>query len=71
MGELRTYEVGDASEVPHLLARIEGAIASMTADGAHDVEGVYQTGADRQPEAFRLDQLPCRARWHYSVRPAS
>lgn len=51
--------------------QIERAIASMTADGAYDVEGVYQTVADRQPEAFRLGQLPCRARWHYSVRPAS
>jgi hypothetical protein len=49
--ELTTDEVGDASEVPHLLAQIEGAIASMTADRAHDGEGVYQTVADRQPEA--------------------
>src|SRR5689334_19999770 len=49
--ELSTDEVGEASELPHLLAQIEGAVASMTADEAYDGEPVYQAVAERQPEA--------------------
>lgn len=49
--ELTTEDVGDAPEVPNLLDQIEGAIASLTADGAYDGEPVYQAVAERQPNA--------------------
>jgi hypothetical protein len=33
---------GDAAQVPTLLGRIQGSIASVTADGAYDGEPVYR-----------------------------
>ncbi len=40
----------DAGQVPALLDRVEGEIASLTADGAYDGEPVYQAAASRQPD---------------------
>jgi hypothetical protein len=40
----------DAGQVPALLDRVEGEIASLTADGACDGEPVYQAAASRQPD---------------------
>src|SRR5580692_1763881 len=39
---------GDITQVPALLATVEGRIASVTADGAYDGEAVYQEAAARQ-----------------------
>ncbi len=52
-GEIVAYVLtdkdgGDISQVPSLLATVEGPIASVTADGAYDGEVVYQEAAARQ-----------------------
>ncbi len=39
----------DAAQVPALLRHPEGALASLTADGAYDRDPVYQAAAARQP----------------------
>ena len=39
----------DATQVPDLLRQPEGAIASLTADGAYDGAPVYQAAAAHQP----------------------
>ncbi|MGI4801691.1 MAG: hypothetical protein ACRYG8_48205 [Janthinobacterium lividum] len=39
----------DAAQVPDLLRQPEGAIASLSADGACDGAPVYQAAAPRQP----------------------
>ena len=39
----------DAAQVPNLVRQPEGAIASVTADGAYDGDPVYQAAAARQP----------------------
>jgi len=38
---LNTGDVDDASQVGSLLDQVEGPVASFTADGAHDQDGVY------------------------------
>jgi hypothetical protein len=43
--ELTPDDVGDVSEVSHLLDQIDGDVASMTADGAYDGETVYDAVA--------------------------
>lgn len=40
---LTTNHVGDVTSVPELLNRINASIASVTADGAYDIEQVYKT----------------------------
>lgn len=47
---LTDNSAGDAGQVPILLDRVEGEIASVTADGAHDGEPVHQAVAQRQPD---------------------
>jgi hypothetical protein len=47
--------------VPALLERIEGEIASVTADGAYDGEPVYQAVAHRQPDPPPEVVIPPRA----------
>ena len=47
---LTSNEAGDAGQVPILLERIEGEIASVMADGAYDSEPVYRAIEARQPE---------------------
>ena len=48
---LTTSEVGDASPVGALLDQVDGPIASFTADGAYDQDGVFSEVAARNPEA--------------------
>jgi len=48
---LATSDVGDASQVGPLLDQINSPVASFTADGARDQDGVYAEIAARHPEA--------------------
>src|SRR5437660_11851484 len=48
---LTTNDVDDGSQVGPLLDQIDGPIASFTADGAYDQDGVYRAVAARHPEA--------------------
>ena len=48
---LTTNDVDDGSQVGPLLDQIGGPIASFTADGAYDQDGVYSAVAARHPEA--------------------
>jgi hypothetical protein len=57
--ELTPDDVGDVSEVPALLDQLDAEVASMTADGAHDGETVYDAVAERHPEAVVI--IPPRA----------
>ena len=49
--ELTPDDVGDVSEMPGPLDQIDAGVASMTADGGYDGEGVYNAVAERHPEA--------------------
>jgi hypothetical protein len=49
--ELTAHDVDDASQVGPLLDQVAGPIASFTADGAYDQDGVYGEVAARHPEA--------------------
>ena len=49
--QLTTDDVGDVSEIPHLLDQIDADVASMTADGAYDGDTVYDAVIERDPEA--------------------
>jgi transposase len=49
--ELTPDDVGDVSEIPHLLDQIDADVASMTADGAYDGDAVYDAVAERYPGA--------------------
>ena len=49
--QLTTKEVDDGAEVGPLLDQVTGPVASFTADGAYDQEGVAATVAERHPEA--------------------
>ena len=57
--ELTPDDVGDVSEIPHLLDQIDADVASMTADGAYDGEAVYAAVAERHPGAAVI--IPPRA----------
>ena len=46
---LTTNDVDDGSQVGPVLDRIDGPIASFTADGAYDQDGVYGEVAARHP----------------------
>ena len=48
---LTTSDVDDASQVGVLLDQVGGPVASFTADGAYDQDGVYGQIAARHPEA--------------------
>ena len=49
---LTTNDVGDGSQVGPLLDQMTTPLASFTADGAYDQEGVATTVAERHPEAM-------------------
>ena len=49
--ELIADDVGDVSTIPDLLDQIEGAVSSMTGDGAYDGQSVYDAVAERHPRA--------------------
>ncbi len=46
-----TSDVDDASQVGTLLDQVDGPVASFTADGAYDQDGVYRDVTARHPEA--------------------
>ena len=46
-----TNDADDASQVGPLLNRVDGPVASFTADGAYDQDGVYSEVISRHPEA--------------------
>jgi hypothetical protein len=48
---LTTSDVDDASQVGALLDQVDGPVASFTADGAYDQDGVYGAVAAHHPEA--------------------
>ncbi len=48
---LTTSDVDDASQVGSLLDQVASPVASFTADGAYDQDGVYRQVAVRYPEA--------------------
>ena len=48
---LTTSDVDDASQVGALLDQVSDPVASFTADGAYDQDGVYREVAARHPEA--------------------
>ncbi len=48
---LTTSDVDDASQVGALLDQVDGPVASFTADGAYDQDGVHGQVAARHPEA--------------------
>ncbi len=48
---LTSSEVDDASQVGALLDQVDGQVASFTADGAYDQDGVYGQVTARHPEA--------------------
>ena len=48
---LTTKEVDDGAEIGPLLDQVKATVASFTADGAYDQEGVSAVVAERHPEA--------------------
>src|SRR5689334_12148858 len=61
--ELTASEADDGSRVGPLLDQLEGAVASLTGDGAYDRADVYGAVAERHPEAAvivppRRDAVP-------------
>ena len=48
---LTTNDVDDGTQADPLLDQVDGPIASFTADGAYDQEGVAAAVAERHPEA--------------------
>ena len=47
---MTTNDVDDGSQVGTLLDQIDGPVASFTADGAYDQDGVYGGIAERHPD---------------------
>ena len=60
--ELTTNKVGDASQVPILLAQIDESIGSITADGAYDTELVYDSLENHQASEPVTILIPPRRR---------
>ena len=50
---LTTSDVDDASQVGALIDHVDGPVASFTADGAYDQEGVYGEVTARYPRALQ------------------
>src|SRR4051812_18902618 len=48
---LTSHDADDGAQVDLLLDRVEGPVASFTGDGAYDQAGVYDSVAERHPEA--------------------
>jgi hypothetical protein len=48
---LTGHDADDGAQVDLLLDRVEGPVASFTGDGAYDQAGVYDSVAERHPEA--------------------
>ena len=60
-GMLTDNAADDAGQVPALLGQIEGAITSVTADGAYDGEPVYQVVITHQSDPVPDIVIPPRA----------
>ena len=58
---LTTNDVDDASQIGPLLDQVGGRVASLTADGAYDQDGVYAEIAARYPEASVIVPPRCNA----------
>jgi transposase len=56
---LTGHDADDGAEVDPLLDQVEGPVASLTGDGAYDQAGVYDSVAERHPEAAVI--VPPRA----------
>jgi hypothetical protein len=56
---LTSDDAGGVSELPGFFDQIDADIASMTLDGAHDGEAVYDAVAERHPSATVI--IPSRA----------
>ena len=56
---LTSREVDDGAQAGPLLDQVAGPVASFTADGAYDQAGVYDSVAERYPEAAVI--IPPRA----------
>ena len=54
-------EVDDAAEIGPLFDQITGSLASLTADGAYDQDGVYADVAERHPDATVIVPPRCTA----------
>ncbi len=48
---LTAKDVDDAAQLGPMLDQVDGPVASVTADGAYDQDGVYDTVAERHPNA--------------------
>src|SRR3954470_18214274 len=48
---LTGHDADDGAQVDLLLGQVEGPVASFTGDGAYDQAGVYDSVAERHPEA--------------------
>jgi hypothetical protein len=58
---LTAKEVDDAVQVGPLLDQVTGSLASVTADGAYDQDGVYADVAQRHPDAAVIVPPRCTA----------
>jgi len=58
---LTSKEMDDATQVGPLLDQVTGSLASVTAEGAYDQDGVYADVADRHPDAAVIVPLRCTA----------
>ena len=58
---LTAKEVDDAAEIGPLFDQITGSLASVTADGAYDQDGVYADVAERHPDATVIVPPRCTA----------
>src|ERR1700709_104772 len=58
---LRGKEVDDAAQIGRLLDQLTGSLASVTADGAYDQDGVYADVAERHPDAAVIVPPRCTA----------
>jgi len=58
---LTNKEVDDAAQLGPLLDQVTGSIASVTANGAYDQDGVYADVADRHPDAAVIVPPRCTA----------
>jgi hypothetical protein len=58
---LTTNDVDDASQIGPLLDQVGGRVASITADGAYDQDGVYAEIAARHPGASVIVPPRCNA----------
>ncbi len=56
----RRPEDADSVEVGPLLDKVSGPLASVTADGAYDPDGVYAEVAERHPDAAVMVPPPRR-----------